>query len=148
MLPIDCGQQINIYSVNWGQDFILWNSGWVKYRYPISFIHLGKTPRKFRTNCAFHNPNWHLQWNTQKVGRTNPKISISWNFMTSKNMKNKLGTQMHTKTLRNTLHETNSSHLKMDGDGIGPFPFRMAYFQGRTVSFRERMFCKTIQLYR
>ena len=34
------------------------------------------------------------------------------------------------------LHESNSSHLKMDGWKM-KIPFGMAYFQGRTVSFRE-----------
>ena len=36
-----------------------------------------------------------------------------------------------------TLPKTNSSHLKMDGWNTFSFPFGMAYFQGRTVSFRE-----------
>ena len=38
-----------------------------------------------------------------------------------------------------TLPETNSSHLKMDGWHAFSSPFGMAYFQGRTVSFRECM---------
>ena len=38
------------------------------------------------------------------------------------------------------LKLTASLHLKMDGWNTFSFPFGMAYFQGRTVSFRE---CKT-----
>ena len=36
-----------------------------------------------------------------------------------------------------TLPETNSSHLKMDCGKTFSFPFEMAYFRGRAVSFRE-----------
>ena len=38
----------------------------------------------------------------------------------------------------NTLHETNSLHLKMDDWNTFSFPFGISpYFQVRTVSFRE-----------
>ena len=49
-----------------------------------------------------------------------------------KNVNQELSTKKHI-----TLPETNSSHPKMDGWNTFSFPFGMAYFQVRTVSFRE-----------
>ena len=50
----------------------------------LNHIHLGKIPRKIRTNCAFHNPKLTPAVSLKKLGRTKPKISSSWDFTNSK----------------------------------------------------------------
>ena len=53
--------------------------------------------------------------------------------------------QQHQGDVPGTLKLTASLHLKMDGWNTFSFPFGMAYFQVRTVSFREGKLAKVKQ---
>ena len=62
-------------------------------------------------------------------------VGTKWHFQPINLEVNDL--KMWPWTSQNTLPETNSSHLKMDGWNTILFFWGPAYFQGRAVSFRE-----------